>query len=205
MEQIQNLFFTYGYPFVFAFMYCGLIGVPAAEESFMIFVGITLSQAPADGPTLSVAGCIAMAALGSVSGMVTAFLIGYYIGKPFMMKYGRLIGVTPARWEKAEAYFQHHAFLAIAAGYFIPGVRQINPYLAGLSRAKYLTFFMASLTGAVSWATLFILLGFFAGNQVRHFLAFGPVHVILIGIVLLIGFITITVIRLHKAGRNNQS
>ncbi|WP_238537692.1 DedA family protein [Sporolactobacillus vineae] len=201
MEQIQSLFFTYGYPFVFAFMYCGLIGIPAAEESFMIFVGVTLSQAPASGPTLSVAGCIAMAVLGSVSGMVTAFLIGYYIGKPFMMKYGRLIRITPARWEKAGAYFQRHAFLAIAAGYFIPGVRQINPYLAGLSRASYLIFFIASLTGALIWATLFILLGFFAGSQARRFLAFSPVHVILIGLLLLIGFITITVIRLRKAGR----
>lgn len=201
MEHLQNLFFSYGYPFVFIFMFCGLIGIPAAEESFLVFVGVTLSQAPVSGPTLSVTGCIAMAAVGSLSGMVTAFLIGYYIGKPFMMKYGRLIGVTPARWEKAQAFFQHHAFLAIAAGYFIPGVRQINPYLAGLSRARYLTFFMASLTGALIWASLFILLGFFAGGQARRFLSFGPFHVILIGSILLISFIIVTVIRLRNTGR----
>jgi Uncharacterized membrane-associated protein len=201
MEQIQNLFFAYGYPFVFVFMYCGLIGIPATEESFMVFVGITLSQAPAEGPTLSVAGCIAMAVLGSVSGMVTAYLIGYYIGKPFMMKYGRLIGLTPARWERARTHFQHHAFLAVAVGYFIPGIRQINPYLAGLTRARYLTFFLGSLTGALIWAALFILLGFFAGSQARRFLAFGPIHVILIGIVLLISFIIITLIHLRKQHR----
>ncbi|RYL98474.1 DedA family protein [Sporolactobacillus sp. THM7-7] len=155
MEHIQTYFYAYGYLTVYLFLFAGLIGIPSAEESFMIFVGIALSQLHG---TMNVTVCIILAAAGSASGMTTAYLIGYYIGKPFMMKYGKYIGLTPRRWHKAETRFKKHAFWAVFIGYFIPGVRQINPYLAGLSRARFFTFLMAALSGASVWATTFILL-----------------------------------------------
>jgi membrane protein DedA with SNARE-associated domain len=198
MDTIQTFFYTYGYLTVFLFLYCGLIGIPAAEESFMIFVGITLSQIALPSDAMSLALCIMLAATGSSSGMLTAYLIGYWIGTPFLRRFGKFIGLTPARWQKAEAAFRKHAFLAIFFGYFIPGVRQINPYLAGLSRARLLTFLTAALSGSSVWATVFILLGYFVGNEARRFIEFGPAHVIFFGVLLFIAFIVFTVFQIKK-------
>lgn len=197
MDQIQAFFNAYGYLAVFIFLYCGLIGIPAAEESFMLFVGITL-RVPVSGYTPSVVLCVLMAALGSASGMVTAYLIGYYIGEPFLNRYGKYIGLTPERWKVARNRFQRHTFLAIIAGYFIPGIRQINPYLAGISRARFLTFLTAALTGSSIWASLFIFSGYFLGSQIHRFLDFGPKHLIVIGAVLFIGFAVTTFVQLRK-------
>lgn len=197
MDQIQALFYTYGYLAVFIFLYCGLIGIPAAEESFMIFIGITL-QVSDPGQPVSLPICIVMAALGSTAGMMTAYLIGYYIGEPFIVRFGKYIGLTAERWKKAQKRFQKHSFLAIIAGYFIPGIRQINPYLAGMSRTRFVTFATASLIGSSVWSALFILLGYFMGGQIHRFLDFGLPHVILIGVVLFIGFVVTTVIQIRK-------
>ncbi|MCL1632344.1 DedA family protein [Sporolactobacillus sp. CPB3-1] len=198
MENIQSLFLTYGYLFVFLYLFCGLIGVPAAEESFLLFVGITLSQITEADPPLRLSVCILMAVLGASSGMVSAYLIACYIGEPFIVRYGKYIGLTKQRWEKARRRFQKHTFLAIIAGYFIPGIRQINPYLAGLSRARFITYLSASLLGAWVWATIFLSLGYFAGNQIHRFIGFGLFHVILIGAILFIGFVIITIIQFRR-------
>ncbi|MCQ2011023.1 MAG: DedA family protein [Sporolactobacillus sp.] len=198
MEHIQTLFYTYGYFFVFLFLFCGLIGIPAAEESFLLFVGVTLSQISATDYQLSLTLCILMAVLGASSGMVSAYLIGYYIGEPFMMRYGKYIGLTPKRWKVAQDRFQRHTVLAIIAGYFIPGIRQINPYLAGLSRARFASYLPASVLGALIWSSLFLMLGYFMGNQIHHFLGLGLFHFILVGVVLFVGFIIITIIQFKK-------
>ncbi|MET1248764.1 DedA family protein [Sporolactobacillus sp. STCC-11] len=198
MEQIQSLFFTYGYFFVFLFLFCGLIGIPAAEESFLLFVGVTLSQIAASDYRLSLTLCILMAVLGASCGMISAYFIGYYIGEPFMMRYGKYIGLTAKRWKVAQHRFQQHTFLAIIAGYFIPGIRQINPYLAGLSHARFASFLPAAIIGASVWSSLFLLLGYFMGNQIHRLLGLGLFHIILVGVVLFIGFIIITVVQFRK-------
>lgn len=198
MEHIQSLFYTYGYFVVFLFLFCGLIGIPAAEESFLLFIGVTLSQIAVTDIRLSLTLCILMAVLGATSGMVSAYLIGYYIGEPFILKYGKYIGLSPKRWKIAQDRFQRHTFLAIIVGYFIPGIRQINPYLAGLSRARFVTYLSASILGAVIWSTLFLLLGYFMGNQIHRFLGFRLFHVVLIGVVLFIGFIIISAFQFRK-------
>ncbi|BBO00077.1 DedA family protein [Sporolactobacillus terrae] len=198
MEQFQSLFYTYGYFFVFLFLFCGLIGVPAAEESFLLFVGVTLSQVAATAYSLNLTLCILMAVLGASSGMVSAYLIGFYIGEPFIERFGKYIGLTEKRWKIAQKRFQQHTFLAIIAGYFIPGVRQINPYLAGLSRARFASYLPATILGAIVWSTLFLMLGYYMGNQIRQLLGLGLLHVMIIAVVLLIGFIIVTIVQVKK-------
>ncbi|MCO7176408.1 DedA family protein [Sporolactobacillus kofuensis] len=203
MEHIQSLFYTYGYFVVFLFLFCGLIGIPAAEESFLVFVGVTLSQIASSDYRLSLSLCILMAVLGASSGMVCAYLLGYYIGEPFLLNYGKYIGLSSKRWKAAQDRFQRHTVLAIIGGYFIPGIRQINPYLAGLSQARFASYLLATLLGALIWSTLFLVLGYFMGNPIHQLLGLRMFHLILIGGVLFIGFVIITIVKIRK--RRNGS
>ncbi|MFD2617317.1 DedA family protein [Terrilactibacillus laevilacticus] len=198
MELIQNYFYTYGYLAIFIFIFFGIVGIPSPEESFLIFVGIALSQG-----SLNIALCILIAFLGSLTGMITSYLIGYYIGKPFIIKYGKYIGLTPERWRKAEEKFQKRAFIMITIGYFIPGIRQINPYMAGLSRYKFIFYLIASTIGALVWCNLFILLGFFVGNKVHEYLTFTPVHIAIVGSILAFVFIIVTIVHFIRIKRSS--
>lgn len=195
MEHFQSYFFAYGYLAVFLFIYCGIVGIPSPEESFMIFVGVTLSQAK---ESLSLPLCIFFASFGSVSGMITSYLIGYYIGKPFIAKYGKYIGLTPKRWVKTKRRFEKHAFWTIVAGFFIPGIRQINPYMAGLSHYRLVSYIIASIIGSSLWSSFSMLLGYFLGSKVHEFLTFGPIHVVILGGVLFLIFILITAYQFRR-------
>lgn len=195
MEHFQSYFFAYGYLAVFLFIYCGIVGIPSPEESFMIFVGITLSQAQ---EPLSLPLCIFFAAFGSVTGMITSYLIGYYVGKPFIAKYGKYIGLTPKRWVWAKRRFEKHAFWTLVAGFFIPGIRQINPYMAGLSHYRLLSYTVASIIGSSLWSAFSMLLGYFLGNKAREFFTFNLTHVVILGSIFFLIFILITAYQFRR-------
>ncbi|CAM3111706.1 DedA family protein [Sporolactobacillus spathodeae] len=169
MAIIQSLFDAYGSIALYLILFSALIGIPCAEESVLFLCGTMLLNT--DGSAARHLPLLILTAiLGASSGMVTAFLIGYYIGKPFLMKYGGFIGLTEKRCSKAESFFIRHAALALITGYFIPGVRQMNPYLAGISRFPFRHFLSAALIGASLWSSLFILSGYFLGEQIGQFL-----------------------------------
>src|SRR5689334_15167626 len=80
MEYIQSFVIAYGYPTIFFLLYFGLLGLPCAEESFLLLVGITLTNRTLQTALpLNLPLSVLIAIMGSSAGMVTAFLIGYYI------------------------------------------------------------------------------------------------------------------------------
>ncbi|MFT8363373.1 MAG: DedA family protein [Sporolactobacillus sp.] len=164
MSTLQNFVITYGYIALYLILLLALAGIPCAEESLLFLVGALLTRSGQDA-ALRLTLSILSAALGASSGMVGAYLIGYYIGKPFLMKYGCWIGLTKKRWSHAESIFIRHAFTAVCVGYFIPGARQLNPYLAGISKLSFRLLLPASLIGALLWSSLCLVSGYFLGSQ----------------------------------------
>ncbi|MGV3487410.1 MAG: DedA family protein [Tuberibacillus sp.] len=181
MEQhFQAFISAYGYIAIFILLFCGIVGIPAPEESMMVFVGIAIAQGSLKfGPAL-------MAAFsGSVTGMIAAYVIGYLLGNPVLYKLGKFIGISQKKWDKAITTFKKHALWSIAVGFFIPGIRQINPYMAGISRTKIHFYLPSALLGALTWTTSFLLIGFFVGDRLEKFFTLTPVH-IAIGLTLLL-------------------
>jgi len=173
MAQHFQVFMTsYGYIAIFIFLFFGIVGIPSPEESMMIFVGIAASHG-----TFNVFPALLAALLGSLSGMITAYIIGYTIGNPILYKLGKFMGNPEKKWDKAAATFKRHASWSIAAGFFIPGVRQLNPYMAGISRLKLPVFLSSCLAGALTWTTSFILIGYFIGQKIEKFFRLTPTHV----------------------------
>ena len=119
MEHIQAYIAAYGYIAIFVFLFFGIVGIPAPEESLLIFIGIALSQG-----TLHFFPALIAAFLGVITGMFTAYTIGYIIGKPVLYKLGKFIGLSQKKWDKATITFKKHALWSVTAGYFIPGIRQ---------------------------------------------------------------------------------
>ncbi|WP_077615597.1 DedA family protein [Caenibacillus caldisaponilyticus] len=188
MEHFQMYIAEYGYLAIYFFLVMGIIGIPAPEESLMVFVGIAASNG-----TLRFSDALLASFLGVISGMLFAYTVGYWVGKPVLNRVGPWIGLTPKRWQKASSTFSRHAIWAIAVGYFLPGIRQINPYMAGISRMRLIPYAAAALCGAAVWTTAFLSLGYFVGNKIERLLALTPAHVAvglsLLAFLFLIGFI----------------
>lgn len=80
------------------------MGVPAPEESLLFLIGVLAVQGK-----LSLGLAMLCAILGAFIGMLAAYACGKYVGYPFINKYGRFIGITSERWEKAKKNYTDNA------------------------------------------------------------------------------------------------
>jgi membrane-associated protein len=110
--------------------------------------------------------------------------------------------VKESNLEKTEVYFSRYGGLTIIIARFIPYVRTVAPFLAGVGRMKYQWFITYNLVSAFLWSCTFILAGYFVGSLPvvqKHFnyitLAVLGISILIVGS-LIVGF-------LHK--KNDQT
>ncbi|ADG81367.1 DedA family protein [Thermincola potens] len=162
-ETFLSFIETYGYYAVFLALMVGMLGIlPVPEETSMVFIGFLVSRG-----NLSLGWSIVFAFLGTTSGMTAAYLIGRRLGTPIIKKYGKRIGITPERLAKTEKWFKKYGKWTLAIGYFVPGLRQITAYSAGITRLPYQGFALMAYIGAALWTTVFINLGAYLGEHWR--------------------------------------
>lgn len=155
-----------GYPGIFAIVGLESAGLPLPGETTLL----AASYLAATG-SLSLPLVIASAALGAIVGDSLGYLIGRRGGRRFFERYGRYIGITPKKLDKADRYFARHGAKTVFFGRFVAVLRVLAGPLAGASRMPYRRFLAANAAGGVTWATLMGTLGFFFGKPVAAFLS----------------------------------
>ena len=160
MSGIMWALSHYGYIALFFLLALGIVGIPIPDETLMVFVG----SLTVDGPFRFMPAFIVCLA-GSLSGMFISYLVGRKIGKPLLDRYGKTFKLTPARMERTERWFQKYGPWGIVFGYFVPGLRHLTCYMAGMSRLNWTTYFIAAGTGALIWVATFLTLGHMVGNH----------------------------------------
>ncbi|WP_027410270.1 DedA family protein [Anoxybacteroides tepidamans] len=177
---------SYGYFIIFLFLFFGIVGIPAPEESLLFFLGVLISQ-----QQLEWAYCFLVSWFGATMGMIAAYGIGYYFGHPFIKRYGKYIGMKEERWERTNHLFKKYGKWLVLFGFYLPGVRQISPYMAGVIRFPFSLFLFLSFVGALLWVAPVMSVGLFLGQHMRIPLASIP----LIGLALFLLFLAVVWIK----------
>ncbi|KIL41424.1 hypothetical protein SD70_07205 [Gordoniibacillus kamchatkensis] len=152
----------YGYVGIFGALTLGIVGLPVPDEVLMTFAGYLISKGRLHYiPTVSVA------VVGSFTGMSLSFLIGRKLGYPVLVKYGKYVHITEEKLNGTHRWFERFGKFAVTIGYFIPGVRHITAYLAGIGKWPFRHFLVYALPGAMLWAVTFITLGTYLGEHWR--------------------------------------
>ncbi|WP_285767813.1 DedA family protein [Peribacillus sp. SI8-4] len=159
IDTILQFINIYGYLIIFLFLFLGIVGIPAPEESLLFLIGVLIAQ-----HKLSFGPAVLAAFLGAFIGMLVAYICGKYVGYPFINKFGKYVGITNERWEKAKMNYTENIQKTIVLGFYIPGMRQISPYFAGISSVPFRKYFLLSLLGTFLWIIPFIVAGFYLGN-----------------------------------------
>jgi membrane protein DedA with SNARE-associated domain len=105
------------------------------------------------------------ALIGSIIGSVAAYCVGYYGGRPLILKYGNRFFLSKDHFFKAESVFNKYGKAAVFFGRLLPVVRTFISLPAGLSKMKPLHFLFYSVIGIIPWNMLLIYLGFRFGNS----------------------------------------
>ncbi|MFF2482765.1 DedA family protein [Paenibacillus sp. NPDC058071] len=185
MEHLSLLIIRYGYIGIFSILAVGIIGLPVPDEVLLTYVGYLIYQ----GKLMFVIALLS-AFLGAAVGISVSYAVGLKLGLPFLNKFGPKVHITPKRIEWTQNLFNKYGAIVLIIGYFIPGVRHITAYIAGMSRMNLRTFMLCAYSGAILWVGVFIFLGLELGK--RWYLVDKYVHKfgylgIVVGALLLVG------------------
>lgn len=158
-EYIQFLQ-QYGYIGIFLFLVLGIVGLPLPDEIMMTFLGYLTSIGQ-----LHLLLTYLSALLGSICGITISYILGIKLGYPFLKRYGNKIFITSQRLQTTQRLFHKYGNWLLFIGYFIPGVRHVTAYIAGISRLTYMRFALFAYFGAIFWCATFIGLGHFLGEN----------------------------------------
>ena len=120
---------------------------PVPSEAVMPFVGFLV----ADGKW-SLWLAMLSTSLGSLVGSLLSYLMGYYGGKPVVLKVGKYLLLNRHDLEMTERYFQQRqGIYTIFIARFIPVIRHFISIPAGMGKMPLTPFLFFSLVGATLW------------------------------------------------------
>ncbi|AET67494.1 putative membrane-associated protein [Desulfosporosinus orientis DSM 765] len=185
-EVLTQYITQYGYPGLFLIMAISILGIPIPDEVLLTFIGF-LTYSGRLNPILAV--------IFSALGSSTSITIEYLLGRFFHRLVSKLLN-KHARLEKILYWYQRHGAKLLTAGYFIPGVRHISGYIAGLSKLEYRKFAAFAYLGAALWTTLFITLGRLLGSKWNVILPIIHRYALILGLIAVI--LALAFYLLHK-------
>ena len=159
-SQIFAWITKYGYLAIFVLLIFGIVGLPVPDETLLTFTGYLIYRSE-----LSMPLAFAAAVAGSASGMTISYALGRSFGLALLHRFGKYVHLTPERLARAHAWFERIGHWALTVGYFIPGVRHLTAYAAGMTEVAPHQFALFAYSGTVLWVTAFLSLGYFLGER----------------------------------------
>ena len=148
--------------------YIGIIIMMFLESSFFPFpseIVIIPAGYLASKGEMNMFFVILFGIIGSILGSLLNYYIAYFLGKPFLLKYGRYFKLTEERFDKLNNFFLKHGAISTFIGRLIPGVRQYISFPAGLAKLSMPKFIFYTSLGAGLWTTILAFIGYLVGNN----------------------------------------
>ena len=98
--------------------------------------------------------------LVSAAGDSVTFMLGRRLGRPFLLRSGRGLGLTDERLANVDRWFDHYGPLAACFGRLLPLARPFGPFLAGASKLEYRRFLPWNVLGCLLFSGVFVGLGY---------------------------------------------
>ncbi len=136
---------------------------PLPSEAVMPFVGFLV----ADGKW-NLWYAILATSTGSIAGSSISYAMGYYGGKPFVLKVGKYLFLNEHDLKRTEDFFsRRQGTWTLFLSRFIPVVRHLVSVPAGTGKMKLLPFILATLIGATLWNTFLLFCGMYLREHWR--------------------------------------
>ena len=150
----------YGYPAIFFLLMLGIVGLPVPDETLLTFTGYLIFA----GHLKLVPAFITVLG-GTICGITLSYVLGRTFGLALIHRFGKYIHLTEERLARAHRFFERVGHWSLTFGYFVPGVRHLTAYAAGVSYTAPHIFALYAYLGALLWACTFLALGYFLGDR----------------------------------------
>ncbi len=151
----------YGYVIVFLAIMIESMGVPFPGETMLLIA----SAYAASSGALNIFGVIGSAAGGAITGDSLGYWIGREGGRRLIRRYGKFVGLTDDRYQRAQDYLKRHGGKAVFFGRFVSIARTWIAVLVGAHHLNYLQFLLYNVLGGIVWASIYGSLGYAFGSN----------------------------------------
>ena len=100
--------------------------------------------------------------IAAILGNLTAYWLGNSVGQAFFVHY--LKWPNQAALDKTHVFFEKHGEKSFLISLFLPVIRTLAPFLAGVTQMNFAKFARAISLGAIIWVLVCVLAGYFFGN-----------------------------------------
>ena len=172
MEEIEELLLDFveyvydaiGWPGVVVMMAVESACTPLPSEIIMPLAGWFLIEDRGRGEEwlLLAAFC---GALGNLIGSLAAYAVGYWGGRPLLLRFGRYVLISREEIERAEHWFARYGDRAVFISRVLPVVRTFISLPAGVARMNVWRFSVLSFVGSFPWSLGLAWAGFLLGEN----------------------------------------
>jgi membrane protein DedA with SNARE-associated domain len=135
---------------------------------------------------LSLPGVILAGTAGSWVGASIMYWLARALGRPFLMRYGRYVGLGREKLERAEVWAARYGWSGVFFSRFLPVIRHLIGVPGGIVRMDFRWYSLATLLGSGIWCSVLAGLGATLGRNPQ--LLNGSLHRF-VGLVVLIGLV----------------
>ena len=135
---VLPFFFLPSNPFLFV---CGAVWAASGLNIYLLLLAL-----------------IVAAILGNLSG----YWLGKSIGQAFFVDY--LKWPNQAALDKTRVFYDKHGQKGFLFCLFLPVIRTVAPFLAGVTNMNFAKFVQSASLGAIIWVLVCVLAGYFFGN-----------------------------------------
>jgi len=179
LETIINQYHALTYLILFAIIFAetGFVVTPFLPGDSLLFAAGALIAAGNTGLSIYLLALILITA--AFTGNTVNFVLGGYFGPRVFKEKNRVLKLK--YYLQTHAFFEKHGALAVIFSRFMPIIRTIAPFVAGVSRMSFLKYSLYNIVGGAAWIIVFLFAGYFLGN-----VPFFKAHFALVGIVIII-------------------
>jgi membrane protein DedA with SNARE-associated domain len=162
-DLVTQLYEAVGYLGVAIWVAIESVIIPIPSELILPFAGFLVGQGeaiePLTGQPWSLPLVVAAGTLGATAGALVAYAIGYWGGRPVLLRWGRWLGITEEDLDRMESFFAKHGAAAALLGRLIPVVRSLVSFGAGVGRMPIVPFTIYTFIGSLPFTFVLVFLG----------------------------------------------
>lgn len=165
LNQFANDYglWLYAILFMIIFVETGVVVMPFLPGDSLLFAAGMV--AALDDNDLNVWIIVGILIVAAILGDTLNYTIGKTIGyKAVQIKIFGKQFVQPEHLDKTHEFYEKYGAKTIVIARFVPIVRTLAPFVAGIGQMSYKTFLTYNVIGGIIWITSLTLAGYFLGS-----------------------------------------
>jgi len=162
LEAIISQYHTLTYLILFAIIFAetGFVITPFLPGDSLLFAAGALIAAGNTGLNIGLLALVLV--IAAFAGNTVNYLLGNYLGPKVFKPENKILKLD--YYLQTKAFFDRHGGKAVILSRFMPIIRTIAPFVAGVGRMPMLRYSSYNIIGGASWILIFLFSGYWLGN-----------------------------------------